>query len=167
MVTHSRECSNYHTTALISHVSKVMLKILQARLQQYMNQELPPVQAGFRKGRKPDIKLPTPTGQQKKQENSRKASASLTTLKSLTVFNSNSVVSNSLQSYGLQYVRLQEMGVPDHPTWLLKNLYAGQEATVRTLYGTTDWFKIEKGVRQYDRAGCCHPVCLIYMLSTS
>ena len=56
----AKECSNYHTIALISHTGKVMLKILQARLQQYMNQELPDVQAGFRKGR--GIRLPTSIG---------------------------------------------------------------------------------------------------------
>ena len=58
----AKECSNYRTIALISHASKVMLKILQARLQQYMNHELPDVQAGFRKAEEPEIKLPTPTG---------------------------------------------------------------------------------------------------------
>ena len=58
----ARECSNYYTIALISHASKVMLKILQARLQQYMNQELPDVQAGFRKGRRTRDKLPTSIG---------------------------------------------------------------------------------------------------------
>ena len=58
----AKECSNYRTTTLISHTSKVMLKILQARLQQYMNQELPDVQAGFRKAEEPEIKLPTSAG---------------------------------------------------------------------------------------------------------
>ena len=58
----AKECSNYHTTALISHTSKVMLKILQARLQQYMNQELPDVQAGFKNAEEPEIKLPTSVG---------------------------------------------------------------------------------------------------------
>ena len=72
----AKECSNYHTTTLISHTSKVILKILQARLQQYVNLELPDVQAGFRKGREPEIKLPTSAGIQKKQENSRKTSTS-------------------------------------------------------------------------------------------
>ena len=74
--------------ALISHASKVMLKILQARLQQYMNRELPDVQAGFRKAEEPEIKLPTSAGSLKKQENSRKTamSASLTMLKPLTVW---------------------------------------------------------------------------------
>ena len=67
-----KECSNYHTIALISHANKVMLKILQAWLQQYVNRELPDVQAGFRKRRGTKIKLPISTGSLKKQENSRK-----------------------------------------------------------------------------------------------
>ena len=61
-----KECSNYHTIAVISHANKVMLKILQTRLQQYMNHELPDVQAGFRKGRGTEIKLPTSAGSRKK-----------------------------------------------------------------------------------------------------
>ena len=84
-----KECSNYHTIALISDASKVMLKILQVRLQQYVNQELPDVQAGFRKKpEKPETKLPTFVGSQRKQANSRKTSisASLTRLKPLTVW---------------------------------------------------------------------------------
>ena len=68
----AKQCSNYYTTALISHPSKVMLKILQARLQQYMNREIPDVQAGFRKGKEPEIKLPTSAGSSKKQESSKK-----------------------------------------------------------------------------------------------
>ena len=95
----AKESSNYRTIALISHASKVMLKILQARLQQYMNRELPDVQAGFRKGRgkkkkkkekaeEPEIKLLTSVGSSKKQESSRKTfiSALLTMLKPLTVW---------------------------------------------------------------------------------
>ena len=88
----AKECSNYNTIALISHASKVMLKILQARLQQYMNHEVADVQAGFRKGREPEIKLPTSTGSSKKQESSRKTSISalisalLTMPKPLTVW---------------------------------------------------------------------------------
>ena len=84
----AKECSNYHTIALISHASKVMLKILHARLQQYVNQQLPDVQAGFRKGKEPEIKLPTSTGSSKKQESSRKTSISalLTMPKLLTVW---------------------------------------------------------------------------------
>ena len=82
----SKECSNYHTIALISHVSKVVLKILQARLQQYVNRELPDVQAGFRKGR--GTKLPTSAESSKKRESSRKTSISalLTMPKPLTVW---------------------------------------------------------------------------------
>ena len=72
----AKECSNYHTIALISHASEVMLKILQVRLQQYLNWELPDVQACFRKGGGPEIKLPTSTGSSKKQESSRKTSIS-------------------------------------------------------------------------------------------
>ena len=84
----AKECSNYRTTALVSHASKVMLKILQASLQQSVNCELPDVQAGFRKGKGTKIKLPTSTESLKKQEKSRKTptSALLTTLKPLTVW---------------------------------------------------------------------------------
>jgi len=84
----AKECSNYHTIALISHAGKVMLKVLQARLQQYVSRELPDVQAGFRKGRGPEIKLPTSAGSSKKQESSRKTSISalLTMPKPLTVW---------------------------------------------------------------------------------
>ena len=90
----AKECSNYHTVALISHASKVMLKILQAKLQQHMNQEL--------------------------------------------------------------FKFLKEMGTLDHLTCLLKNLYAGQQATVRSRHGTMDWFHIGKGVCQ----GCILSPCL-------
>ena len=84
----AKECSTYCTIALISHASKVMLKILQARLQQYMNRELPDVQAGFIKAEEPEIKLPTSVGSRKKQESSRKTSTSalLTMPKPLTVW---------------------------------------------------------------------------------
>ena len=84
----AKECSKYCTIALISHASKVMLKILQARLQQYVNRELPAVQAGLRKGEEPEIKLPASAGSWKKQESSRKTSISalLTMPKPLTVW---------------------------------------------------------------------------------
>ena len=84
----AKDCSKYRTTALISHTSKAMLKILQARLQQYMNRELSDVQAGFKKAEEPEIKLPTSVGTLKKQESSRKASTSalLTMPKPLTVW---------------------------------------------------------------------------------
>ena len=84
----AKECSNYHPIALISQSSKVMLKILQARLQQYVIRELPDVQARFRKAEEPEIKLPTSAGSSKKQESSRKTSISalLTMPKPLTVW---------------------------------------------------------------------------------
>ena len=84
----AKECSNYCTIILISHASKVMLEILQARLQQYVNHELPDVQAGFRKGRGTRDQLPTCAGSWKKQESSRKTSISalLTMPKPLTVW---------------------------------------------------------------------------------
>ena len=84
----AKECSNYHTVALISHASKVMLKILQARLQQYVNREVPDVQAGLEKAEEPEIKLPTSAGSSKKQESSRKTSISalMTMPKLLTVW---------------------------------------------------------------------------------
>ena len=84
----AKKCSNYHTIALISHAKRVMLKILQARIQQYLNCELPDVQASFRKAKEPEIEFPTSAGSSKKQESSRKTSisASLTTPKPLTVW---------------------------------------------------------------------------------
>ena len=84
----AKECSNYRTIVLISHTSKVMLKILQARLQQYMNHKLLDVQAGFIPSEEPEIKLPTSTGSSKNQESSRKTSISalLTMPKPLTVW---------------------------------------------------------------------------------
>ena len=84
----AKECSNYRTIALISQANKEMLKILQARLQQYVNHELPDVQAGLRKSEEPDINLPTSAGSSEKQESSRKTyiSALLTMPKPLTVW---------------------------------------------------------------------------------
>ena len=93
------------------------------------------------KAEEPEIKLPTSVGSLKKQESSRKTSisASLTMPKPLTVWKI-----------------LKEMGIPNHLTCLLRDLYAGQEQTVRTGHGTTDWFQIGKGVHQ----GCILPPCL-------
>ena len=106
------------------------------------------------KAEEPEIKLPTSAGSRKKQESSRKTSISalLTMQKPLTVW----IMSN--------WKILKEMGIPDHLICLLRNLYTGQEATVRTGHGTTDWFQIGKGVHQ---AEYCHPAYLTYMQSTS
>ena len=129
-----------------------MLKILQARLQQYMNHEFPDVQAGFRK-EEPEIKLPTSAGSWKKQESSRETSISALLImpKPLTVW----ITTN--------WKILQDVGIPDHLPCLLRNLYAGQEAMVRTGHGTTDWFQIGKGIK----AVYSHPVYLTYMESIS
>ena len=135
------------TTQLHSSHTLVMLKILQVSLQQHMNCELPYVQAGFRKAEEPEIKLPTSDGSSKKQESSRKTSISalLTMPKPFFCVDHNKL-----------WKILKEMGIPDHLTCLLRNLYAGQAATVRTGQGTTDWFQIGKGVRQ----GCILSPCL-------
>ena len=136
-------------------VVQKVLKILQARLQQYMNHELPDVQAGFRKGR-----------------GTRDEIANICwIIEKAREFHKN------IYFYFIDYAKvfgyvdhnklwkiLKEMGIPDHLTCLLRNLYAGQEAIVRTGHGTTDWFQIGKGAHQ-----ClyCHPAYLTYMQSTS
>ena len=147
----AKEFSNYRTIAVISHATKIMLKILQARLKQYMSCELPDVQAGFRKGKEPEIKLATSVGSSKKQESFRKTSIAglLTMPKPIIVW----ITTN--------WKILQEMGLPDHLTHLLRNLYAGQEATVRNGHGTTDWFHIGNGVCQ----GCILSPCLFNLYS--
>ena len=106
------------------------------------------------KADEPEIKLPTLDGSLKKQESSRKTSISalLTMPKPLTVW------------ITINWTILKEMGIPDHLTCLLRNLYAGQEAIVRTGHGTTDWFQIGKGVH---KAVYCHLAYLTYMQSTS
>ena len=132
-----------------------MLKILQARLQQYVNRELPDVQDGFRKGR-----------------GTRDHVANIPwVIEKARQFQKN------IYFYFIDYTKifdfvdhnrlwkiLKEMSIPDHLTCLLRNLYAGQEATVRTGHGRTDWFQIGKGV---IKAVYCHPVYLTYMQSTS
>ena len=102
----AKECSNYHTVGLISHASKVMLKIIQARLQQYMNCDFQMFKLDLEKAEEPEIKLPTSAGSYKKQENSRKISTSalLTTLKPLTVW----ITANC--------GKFLDMGIPDHLT---------------------------------------------------
>ena len=115
-----------------------MLKILQARLQQYMNYELPHVQAVLRKGRGTREQIASIRWILEKAREFQKTStsASLTMLKAFTVW----ITTN--------WKILKEMGIPDHLTCLLRNLHAGQESTVRTGHGTTDWFQIGKGVCQ-------------------
>ena len=115
-----------------------MLKILQAGLQQYVNRELQMFKLDLEKAEEPEIKLPTSIGSSEKQESSRKTSTFvlLMTSKPLTVW------------ITINWKILKEMGIPDHLACLLTKTYAGQEATVRTGHGTTDWFQIRKGVPQ-------------------
>ena len=120
----AKECSNYHTIALISHASKVMLKILQARLQQYVNRELPDVQAGSRQ-RNQRSNCQHPLDHQKNQRVPEKHLFLLFRTMPKPLCKSQAVEN------------FQEMGIPDHLTCLLGNLYAGQEATVRTWLGIT------------------------------
>ena len=132
-----------------------MLKILQARLQQYVNHELPGVQAGFRKGR-----------------GIRDQIANICwIIKKAREFQKNIYFCRINYAKAFDYVIhnkwwniLKEMGIPEYLICLLRNLYAGQEATVRTGHGKTDWFQIGKGVCQ---AVYCHPAYLTYMQSTS
>ena len=106
------------------------------RLQHNLNQETPDIQAGFRKGRGTRDQIANIRWIIEKTREFQKTSTSVssTTLKPLIVW----ITTN--------WKTLKEMGIPDHLTCLLRNLFAGQEATVRSPYGTTDWFKIEKGV---------------------
>ena len=143
----AKECSNYCTVALISHTSKVILKILQARLQQYVNCELPDVQAGFRKGRGTRDQIANICQIIEKAREFQK-NIYFCFIDYAKVFDC--VDHNKLWKI------LKEMGIPDHLTCLLRNLYAGQEATVETGHGTTDWFQIGKGVPQ----GCILSPCL-------
>ena len=125
--------------ALISHASKVMLKSLQARLQQYMNCELPDVQAGFRKARGTRNQIANICWIIKKGRGFQKNIyfCFIDYAKALHCVDHNKL-----------WKILKEMGIQDHLTCLLRNFYAGQEVTVRTGHGTTDWFQIGKGVRQ-------------------
>ena len=148
----AKKCSNYHTVALISHASKVMLKILQARLQQYVNCELPDVQAGFRKARGTRDQIVNIHWIIEKAREFQK-NIYFCFIDYAKAFDC--VDHNKLWKI------FQEMEIPDHLTCLLRNLYAGQEATVRTGHGTTDWFQIRKRVRQ----GCILSPCLFNLYS--
>ena len=127
----AKECSNYRTIALISHASKVMLKILQARLQQYMNQEPPDVQAGFRKGRETREQISNFCWIIAKAREFQK--------NIYFCFTDNAKAFDCVDHNKL-WKTLKEVGIPDHLNRLLRNLYAGQEAIVRTGHGTMDWF---------------------------
>ena len=125
-----------------------MLKILQARLQQYVNRELPDVQAGLRKSRGTRAQIANIRWITEKAREFHK--------KFYFCFIDYAKASDCVDQNKLWKI-LQEMGIPDHLTCLLRNLYAGQEATVRTGHGTTE----------YVKAVCCHPAYVTSMQSTS
>ena len=133
----AKEFSNYHRIPLVSHASKVKLKIFQARLQQYVNRELSDVQAGFRKGRGTRDQIANIHWITEKARGFQK-----NIYFCLIDYDKDfdCVDHNKLWKI------LQKMGIADHLTCLLRNLYAGQEATVRTGHGTTEWFQIRKGL---------------------
>ena len=140
----AKECSNYHTTALISHANKVMLKMLQVWLQQYMNQELPDEQAGFRKARG------------SREQNVNICWKAREFQKNIYFCFTDYAKAFHCVDHNELWKILKEMGVSDHLTYLLRNLYVGQKATVRTEHGTTDCFKTGKEVQQ----GCILSPCL-------
>ena len=122
----NRECSNYRIIALISHASKVMPQILQARLQQYVNRELPDVQAGFRKGRETRDQIANIRWIMEKAREFQK-----------NIYFCFIDYAKALDCVDHKLWKiLKEMGIPDHLTCLLRNLFAGQEARVRTGHGT-------------------------------
>ena len=142
-----KECSKYCTTALISHTSKVMLKILQARLQQYMNHQLPDVQAGFRKGRGIRDQIANICWIIKKARGF---------LKNIYFCFIDYAKAFDCVDHNKLWKILKEMGIPNYLTSLLRNLYASQKVTVRTGHGTTVWLQIRKGVCE----GCILSPCL-------
>ena len=143
----AKECSNYLTIALISHTSKVMFKILQPRrLQQYVNPKLQVFKLDLEEAENQRSNCLYPLDHRKSKRVPEKhilTSALLTIPKTFTVY----ITTNW---------KIQEMRISDHLTWLLRNIYAGQEATVRTGHGTTDWIQIGKGIHQ----NCILSFCL-------
>ena len=143
----AKECSNYCTIALMSHASKVMLKILQSRLQQYVTCELPDVQAGFRKGRGIRVQIANIRWIMKKAREFQK---------NIYFCFIDYAKAFGCVDHNTLWKILKEMGIPDHQICLLRNLYAGQEATVRTGHGTMTWFQIGKGIHH----SCIPSPCL-------
>ena len=141
----TKKCTNCHKIALISHTSKVMPQILHARLQQYVNCELPDVQAGFRKGRGTGDQIANICWIIEKAREFQKNICFIDYAKAFDCVDHNKL-----------WKILKELGIPDHLTCLLRILYADQEATVRTGHGKRDWFQIGKGVHQ----GCILSPCI-------
>ena len=143
----AKEYSNDHIIAFISHTSKVILKILQPRLQQYMQHEVPDVEAGFRKGRGNRDQIAHILWISEKRQEFQK---------NIYFCFIDYTKAFDCVDHSKPWNILQEMGIPDRLTSLLRNLSAGQEARVRTGHGTTNWFQIRKGVHQ----GCILSPCL-------
>ena len=135
--------------------SKVVLKILHARLKHYMNQELPDVQAGFRKERGTRDQIANICWIKEKAKEFQK---------NIYLCFSHYAKAFDCVDHHKLWKAFKEMRIQDHLNCLLRNLYAGQETAVRTLQEQLIDSRLRKG---YDRTVCCHPVCLIYMLSTS
>ena len=137
------------TDGTISHTSKVVLKILQARLQQYVNRELPEVQAGFRKGRETRDQIANIYWiiEEAREFQKNIYFCFIDYVKDFDCVDHN------------KHQKILEMGIPDNLTCLLRNLYAGQEATVRTRHGNWDRLQIGKGVFQ---GLYCHLTYLTY-----
>ena len=136
----AKECSNYHTSALISHTSKIMPKILQARFQQYVNHELPDVQARFRKGRGTRDQIANIHWTTEKAREFQK--------NIYFCFIDYNKVFDCVDHNKLWKI-LKDLGIPEYLTCILSKLYASQEAAIRTGHRTTDWFQIRKRVRLY------------------
>ena len=151
----AKECSNYRTIALISHASKVILKVRQARLQQYINHELPDIQAGFRKGRGTRDQIANIFWFIKKSRHFQK---------NIYFCFIDYAKAFDCEDHSKLWKTVKEMGIPDHLTCLLRNLYAGQEATV--LLDMEKQMGSKSG-KEYIKAVYCHPTYLTYMQSTS
>ena len=149
---YANECSNYHIIALISRASKAMLKILKTSLQWYVNQELSDVQTGFRNDRGNRDQITNIHWIIKKAREFQK---------NIYFCFIDYVKAFEHVDHNKLWKILQEMGILNHLTCLLRNLYAGQEATIRTRHGTTDWFQIRKGVHQV----CILSPCLFNLYS--
>ena len=148
----AKACSNCHTIALISHTSKIMLKILQARFGNTWTVNFQMFKLVLEKAEEPEIKLPTFTGSLKNQEFQKNIYFCF--IDYVKAFNMGLCL--LCVHHSKLWKILKEMGIPDHLTCLLRNLSAGREATVRTGHGKTDWFQIGKEVRQ----GCILSPCL-------
>ena len=157
-----RQCQRMfrlHMIVVISHASKVMLQILQASLQQYVNGELPDIRARCGKGRGTRVRIANIHWV------TQKAKEFLENI--YFCFIDHAKAFDYVDCKMLSKI-LKEMGIPDHLTCLMRNLYTGQAATVRTGHGTTNWFKIGKGVHQgYIFSPCLFNIYVEYIIQNA